>query len=320
MSVQLQLDSHSSIVREPTISDAISTFLEIELVIASPQTVKWYERRLSLFKKAIGDKVISEIGEEDLWNWYKDLRIRVKQGAGRIPGEISINTQHGYIRAVRRLFKWLYDRNILAKNLARDLKLPKLPKNGKKGISEKDVQVLLLATKVNKRDYALLRFIESTGCRRGGVADLRMSDLSLDADEPFCRRATIREKGGKERSVFMSVDALQAMKAWLAERNSCSDYVFINSKFPNRGLVPYSVSEIITRYKKQAGITGKVSPHQWRHRLGRKLTQAGMPLGLVSQVLGHSSVVVTNDFYGIFAVNELQKAMDKYYTPPKISE
>ena len=92
--------------------------------------------------------------------------------------------------------------------------------------------------------------------------------------------------------------------------------MFTNSRYPDQGLVPYSVSEIITRYKRQTGITGKVSPHQWRHRLGRKLTQAGMPLGLVSQTLGHASVVVTNDFYGIFAVDELQNAVDHYYKSP----
>ena len=176
--------------------------------------------------------------------------------------------------------------------------------------------ILLEATASNSRDYAILRFIESTGCRRGGVADLRLSDLSLDAEEPFCRRVIVREKGEKERTVFMSSEALEAMENWLGERNSQSDFVFTNSRYPDQGLVPYSVSEIITRYKRQTGITGKVSPHQWRHRLGRKLTQAGMPLGLVSQTLGHASVVVTNDFYGIFAVDELQNAVDHYYKSP----
>ncbi len=316
--MQQHPNHHPSTIEDFTLSNAITTFLEVELAIVSPQTIDWYEKRLSLFKNEIGDKHISEFKEADLWDWYRNLQSRVKRGPERTVGKISVNTQHGYIRAVRRIFKWFYERGILETNLARDLKLPKLPKNGKKGVSDLDVDILLKATASNQRDYAILRFIESTGCRRGGVADLRLSDLNINADSLFDRQVTVREKGGKERTVFMSAEALRAMKGWLKQRESQSDFVFTNNHDPNRGLAPSSVSEIISRYKKQAGITGRVSPHQWRHRLGRKLTQAGMPLGLVSQTLGHASIVVTNDFYGIFAVNELQKAVDHYYKPPKI--
>jgi hypothetical protein len=45
-----------------------------------------------------------------------------------------------------------------------------------------------------------------------------------------------------------------------------------------------------------------------------------MPLRFVSQTLGHASVVVTNDFYGIFAVYELQNAVDHYYKSPRFSK
>ena len=301
-----------------TLNEAVSIFLRVGLATASPQTVDWYEKRLALFKNEIGRKKLADLNEDNLWYWYANLQHRVKRGVERVPGKISVSTQHGYIRAVRRFIKWLFERNILKVDLAQDLKLPKLPKNGKKGVSDYDVDILLKATSSNRRDYAILRFIESTGCRRGGVSDLRLSDINLYADDPLDRRVTVREKGAKERTVFMSAEALAAMKEWLKQRKSQCDFVFTNSHDPNRGLSPSGVSSIVARYKKQTGITGRVSPHQWRHRLGRKLTQAGMPLGLVSQALGHTSVVVTNDFYGIFAVDELQKAVDHYYKSPKI--
>ncbi len=311
---------HPNTAEALTLDDAISMFLRIGLAAASPQTVDWYKKRLDLFQKGTGIKYVAELNEDNLWFWYVSLQRRVKRGQGRMSGKISVNTQHGYIRAVRRFIKWLFKKNILEANFAQDLKLPRLPKNGKKGVNDHDVDILLKATSSNLRDYAILRFIESTGCRRGGVSDLRLSDLDIDADEPLCRRAIVREKGEKERTVFMSAEALDAMKKWLKQRKSQSDFVFVNSHNPDRGISPSGVSSIIARYKKQTGITGQVSPHQWRHRLGRKLTQAGMPLGLVSQTLGHASVVVTNDFYGIFAVDELQKAVDRYYKSPKLSK
>ena len=315
--MQQKTDYHSIVVKEITINDAIQVFLDKSLVTASPQTVTWYQKRLALFQCDYGEKYLSEFDESDLWVWYKKIQGKVRQGNHPVPGKISITTQHGYVRAVRRFFKWLYVEQLIFVDLAREIKLPKLPKNGKKGISDDNVDTLLKAAASNRRDYAMLRFIESTGCRRGGVADLRISDLSLDATEPLCRRAIVREKGNKERIVFMSFEALRAMREWLDERESESDFVFINTRKPDNGLAPSGISQIVSRYKDETGIIGQVSPHQWRHRLGRKMLEEGMPLGLLSQMLGHTSVVVTNDFYGMFAVDDLHKAVDRYYKSPK---
>jgi len=315
--MQQKTNYQSITVKEITINDAIQAFLDKSLVTASPQTVTWYQKRLALFQCDYGEKYLSEFDEPDLWTWYKKIQEKVRRGNHPVPGKISITTQHGYVRAVRRFFKWLYEEQLIFVDMAREIKLPKLPKNGKKGISDDNVDILLKAASSNKRDYAMLRFIESTGCRRGGVADLRLSDLNLDAKEPLCRRVTVREKGNKERIVFMSFEALRAMREWLDERESEGDFVFTNNHKLNQGLVPCSVSQIITRYKEQTGILGRVSPHQWRHRLGRKMLEEGMPLGLLSQMLGHTSVVVTNDFYGMFAVDDLHKSVDRYYKAPK---
>jgi len=259
---------------------------------------------------------VSQIQKHHIWFWYTQLQRRVTED---VPPEerISIFTQHGYIRAVRRFLKWLLEKEFIEIDFSTDIKLPRLPKGGKKGVRDKHVNTLLKAAQSNVRDYAILHFFESTGCRRGGVAGLRLTDLNLDAKPPLCYRVTVREKGEAERIVFMSSKALEALKTWLNKRKSESDFVFINLNFPDQGLSPHGVSEIIRRYKDKEGIRGKVSPHQWRHRHGRKLTEAGMPLGLVSQTLGHSTVVVTNDFYGIFAVGELQKAVENYYRPPE---
>jgi len=54
----------------------------------------------------------------------------------------------------------------------------------------------------------------------------------------------------------------------------------------------------------------------WSLKLEENQPKQGSPLGLVSQTLGHASVVVTNDFYGIFAVDELQSAVNHYYKSP----
>lgn len=310
-------------VCQVSLADGIKTFVDVALAATSRQTVAWYAKRLDMFQRFMGDRLLSDLIEADLWDWYRDIETRVHHGRGHVPGKISVFTQHGYVRAVRRLFGWFYERDLLPVDLARDLKLPRLPKNGEKGINDSDVLAILKAARDHPRDYALLTFIESTGCRRGGVADLRLSDLNLDSPEPVCRRATVREKGNKEREVPMSPRALAAMRAWMKVRESSTDFVFVDV-YPDREdhyeLSPDGVSQILRRYKTQLGIKRRVSPHQWRHRLGRKLARQGMPLNQISQILGHRSVVVTADFYGTFAMDALQEAMDKYYADPEKDE
>ena len=318
MSVQLHPHNQGNNTEDFTLSKAISMFLDIEFAVSSTQTTIWYRTRLSLFKKKISVNRVSQIKEHHLWYWYKNLQSRVVKDASDIE-KISVHTQHGYIRAVRRFLKWSFRRGLIESDLTHDLKLPKLPKGGKKGISDYDVNTLLEATMPNTRDYAILRFIESTGCRRGGIANLRLSDLNLEEPGVLSRRATVLEKGSKERIVFLSNEAISALRSWLKERESNSNFVFISFNNRNSGLTPSGVSQILQRYKGKCGLEGKVSPHQWRHRHGRKLTEAGMPLGLVSQVLGHTNVAVTNDYYGMFAVGELQRALENYYIPPKNS-
>lgn len=291
------------------LTDAISAFLEMELSDTKPQTVTWYQKRLNGFHKKVGNVRLVDLLEADIWTWHASLKAR----------KLSEYTRHGHIRSVKRLFVWLEKRN-LTPNLARDLKLPRLPKQGKKGISDSNALAMLRAASRNKRDYAIMLFIESTACRRAGVASLLMENIDVYAPEPHCRRATVLEKGSKERVVVMSPLALHAMRAWLRERRSKSEFVFTSqeSGSEGEGLSPDGISEMFDRYKSDLGLTGKCSPHQWRHRKLRRFTQDGMPLNLVSQIAGHRSVSVTSDFYGMFAMAELQNAYDRWNDEPQI--
>lgn len=290
-----------------TVMNAIQSFMRIALAGKSPQTKKWYSFRLDLLARDLGEtRPLIDVLEIDL------LRYREKQEKKNL----SPDTLHGYIRAVRRLFKWLHRRDIIPVNIAADIHLPALPKRGRKGISDEHAQMILdAARKHSKRDYAMLLFFASTSARRGGVSSLRLSDLNLDAPEPERRRVQVFEKGGKERSVFMDPPTYRALIKWLKVRPSGSDFVFVSDK--GTPLKPSAVSEVIDRYKARLKIVGKCSPHQWRHRWFRRLLQAKMPIGHAAQIGGHSTIKVTHDFYGQFATGELLESFDRYHNPDK---
>ena len=190
--------------------------------------------------------------------------------------------------------------------------MPRLPKRGKRGISDNHAQRILdEAKRWSVRDYAMILFFASTSARRGGVSGLRLADLRLDQPEPACRLVTVFEKNSKERVVVMDEDTLRAIRAWMAIRPGGSDYVFVSDE--GARLKVNSVSEVIDRYKRRLGIVGKCSPHQWRHRWFRHILSNGLPLTQAAQLGGHETVQLTFQYYGQYASDELQSAYDKYY-------
>ena len=140
-----------------------------------------------------------------------------------------------------------------------------------------------------------------------------MSDLQLDLEEPLCRKVTVFEKGGKERTVFMDGQTVDAMRAWIAIRPGSSEYVFVSDK--GEQLKGPSVGEVIDRYKKRLGIVGKCSPHQWRHRWFRRILSNRMPITQAAQIGGHETIQLTFQYYGKYANDELREAFDRYYVP-----
>lgn len=294
-----------TVIRYVTVTNAISSFLSIALMGKAEQTKIWYRDRLSLLASVIGkDRPLSEILEIDLIAWRESIEKR----------NLSPDTIHGYVMATRRLFRWLFKCGIISMDLTTELYLPRLPRRGRKGISDENAQRILdEAERHSTRDFAMLLFMASTSARRGGVAGLLLTDLRLDQSEPFCRQARVFEKGQKERTVIMDALTISALRVWLAIRPAGSDHVFVSVE--GMPLTAEAVSEVVDRYKRRLGLVGNCSPHQWRHRWFRRMISNRMPLAQAAQLGGHESVDITYRYYGQFAFDELAEAYDRYFKP-----
>lgn len=290
-----------------TLGLAVDAFIAAELSHRSQFTVQWYRQRLVRMANGLGMRALGECFEGDVLAYYASLE------------GLSAFTIHGHGRAIKRFWRWLHLRGLVSADLGALVRLPRLPRQGRKGISESNLTAILEAAQSSRRDFAILKFIESTGCRRAGAAGLLLDDLNLQAaDERIRRRATVREKGEKSRSVAMDGECLEAIRAWLAVRPVCEDeHVFIGRK-PGEdwhAISPAGVSGIIERYKRRLGLSGPCSPHQWRHRWARNRISRGMSLGDASRLLGHENIKVTNDFYGQFDFDTLQGVADRFSYP-----
>lgn len=298
-----------------TLAEAITIFLSSMKGIKAPATIKWYQDRLKLLKSFLGAKTpIKNITVHHLRNWrgtLSDRKIRYENHPTRsaMDGGLARDTLHGYVRSTRRFFAWLVEEDLLSNNPAKRFEFPPTQKRPRAGVSDRDRNLMLECAKENFRDYAILMFAADTGCRAAGITGLRWKDLDIDRG-----RATVYEKGcggnGKGRTVYFLSGTVISLRKLNNTSQNKNDFVFASEH--GGGLTVSGVYRIFRRTAAEAGVREKYSPHQWRHWRARKWAERGMSLGIIAQLMGHTDVKVTVEYYGAFADDDLQKAHQRY--------
>ena len=215
--------------------------------------------------------------------------------------ELKRITQSYYIIALRNFLKYLikHDYEVLSPD---KIELPKIARRQIEIIEYKELERLLNAPNLNTfrglRDKAILETFFSTGLRVSELCNLDRY-INLDRGE-----LAVRGKGEKIRVVFISDDAKKAIKNYLDKRSDTIDKLFISLTKENtkEGAKPpkaigkitsRAVQRMIDLYKRRAGITKKITPHQIRHQFATDLLMNGADLRSVQELLGHSNISTT---------------------------
>ena len=263
----------------------------------SPRTVQAYREKLGHLVRFLGDPPIEAVTVDDLRRWVADMHDR----------GLSLFTISTRGKAVRRLFTWLESEGLLDDNPAHKVKLPHPKRRTPKGLSRDDVLALLAACEGSEpadlRDKAAICLLYDSGCRAAELCGLELDALDLERG-----LALIVGKGDKSRYAMFGPATAAAIAAWLEARPDRGNCVFVGLNQRSKGgLTPNGLWQIINRRAKQAGIEGPVSVHGFRHSFSRAYLMSGGDLGALSQTLGHSDVRTTVDYYGVFAVGQLQE-------------
>jgi integrase len=132
--------------------------------------------------------------------------------------------------------------------------------------------------------WCLATFLEvtaATGARRGEVLALRWSDMQDG-------RAIITRSLTQTRQVL-------EFKQFGSEYRADLDLIFANPA--GTPLRPNSVSSVVSLLFRRLGLPKGASLHSLRHSHGSHLLADGVPLPVVSERLGHSSVRTTAEVY-----------------------
>lgn len=143
---------------------------------------------------------------------------------------------------------------------------------------------------VGKRDLAMVLLMKNTGLRACDVASLRILDIDWERNEI----SVVQEKTGVPLSLPLDVETGEALADYIlnARRKTDSEFVFLTSFGLAAPLTASAVSSAVRRLGVRAcGPTfkGKHGSHALRRGLGARMTDAGVSLSDVADVLGHAS-------------------------------
>ena len=158
----------------------------------------------------------------------------------------------------------------------------------------RDEQVVRLFAVIKKyRDRAMFMLMLRCGLRVEEVANLTLAALDLKR----LQFIVYEGKGRKDRIVYLSRDALQALVDYLRVRPSSRvRKVFLVEKgvHKGKGISVRGIQKRMEYYAKKAGLN--VSCHQLRHTMATQLLNADADLVTIQDLLGHSRIKTTQRY------------------------
>ncbi len=263
----------------------------------SPLTLSNYRQSLDLFLTLSPLSDVSDIGKESVRMYKAKLQdFKTRQGK-----ELAIRTKNHHLTVLRAFLRYLVQEEELDVYPPDRIRRFKEDQRKVKVLFKDDLDRLLripdTSTKEGKRDKAVLELFFSTGLRLAELRSLNRKDLNYQT-----REISVRGKRGKLRVVFLSDNAVAALKDYLECRLDHLEPLFIRNhnmatnEMPpgeNFRLSRISIYNLVKKHARAAGIMSNPSPHTLRHSFATDLLRNGADLRSVQELLGHKDLSTT---------------------------
>jgi integrase len=252
----------------------------------------------------IGNRQLTKLTALDLQPLYTDLT-----ESGLPP-----RTVHHVHRVLHRAFTQAVRWKLIVRNPCEGAQAPRVARAEMRSWTPEQADAFLISTREH-RMHALYILALTTGMRQGELLGLRWSDIDWNAGTLAVRRALQWQRGiglafvepkttRSRRKIHLSQTALTALRAQMDRQ--AFDRHNAGSAWIENGLVfcdsvgePLSPTNETKRFQR-AGVAAGVPPirfHDLRHTAATILLGRGVHVKLVSEMLGHSTIVLTLDTY-----------------------
>lgn len=303
-------------LENPSYRALVSNFKEwLDILGYSHQTVKYSPIYLQEFfywleKNQITN--ISHVTRVNVTDYFEYLKQRPNQNTAGALSRCYINS---HLSSLKRFNTYLKKHN--HKGISIHLRFEKTNKlNASNIVTESEIKQLFKAIpyintyeRIKLRDKAILVVLYSCGLRRNEAVHLDLNDILFDKERLFVRQG----KNYKERYVPINAYNLRIIEDYIYEarphfyKANENEALFINyhGKRMSGQAFKLRLQAIIKATENEELIEKKITPHKLRHSIATHLLEREVPIEVISQFLGHSSLESTQVYTHI--INELKE-------------
>jgi len=149
-----------------------------------------------------------------------------------------------------------------------------------------EIQAMLETCIENRRDHLLVNLLWRTGCRV--TEALKVTRNDIDTYNLTIKILTEKQRNKRNKPIYRIVPISTVLS------NEIASYV-LNQNITDKlfNITRQRAFQIIKKTAIKAGITKPVHPHTLRHSFAVNCISQGVPLPVVKDLLGHSSVLTT---------------------------
>lgn len=254
----------------------------------------------------------------EFFDWLRDER------------KCSASTRNSRLAAVTKFSEYAQNRDIDAASCFRTacVKLPykKLADAKERSyFTQVEIKIFLslpnAKDKTGYRDQVVLCILYASGMRAEEICALTVGDISFFPDGKAS--ILIHGKGGKSRRIKISEKPSAMLKKYIVHRritNQHERHVFSTQR--NEMMSTSALEELFSKYVKRAKkqneglfLEDTYTPHSMRHTTAVHMVEAGVPLLVIKQFLGHAHLTTTEIYAKMSqsTVNEKLKGWDEEY-------
>lgn len=198
-----------------------------------------------------------------------------------IKGKKSYASQNQWINAIKLYLKI----NQLDIGGLQDIERPRKQRQLPNVLSQQEVQAIFQKT-TNLKHRTLLMLIYGAGLRIGEALSLTIHDIRSEESLIYIRGG----KGKKDRRVPLSSKLLKTLREYYKGYRP-KNYLFEGAK--GSQYTSSSAAKVLQRSVKKAGITRSITLHTLRHSYATHLTNNGINIQYLQEILGHNSPKTT---------------------------